>query len=181
MLLVVIYGFRLVYFGYIVEPKWHSNNLTYSFANEKDCDIWESYRIRRAFQEVQYETSDTLRFMEINGTSDIGVLCANNTYVPGNIEELENCAPSVGGETRFELLGGKIIFAEIVIYDYYNEGQKCLSATTEKHEILHALGFKHAGRTGSIMSPSLHYYKGDCLEDKNIDGKIVGEIERRYG
>ncbi len=162
---------------------WSSLPITFFITNEKECDDYESRRIRRAFNKIQEATNNVISFEEVNSSRDsnIDITCSflENCYEykidirkeEGLIYRYESiCSHTKGIAQITKTEGNSILKAEIELIGlagFSESGKKEMSGyyigncgflTTEIHEILHTFGYKHINNSKSIM-----YYSDDAV------------------
>ena len=148
---------------------WDHMPLTY---NLLECpNEYEINRIRNAFQLVQNETDNAVRFLEVNGSSDIISLC-HREYKEGETEGMFE-----SGDAEIKVSGDLIVSGTLnfnsVREGYYPGG--CVDyPAVEIHEIIHVLGLGHTSRNISIMNSV-----GNGCRAK-LDAEIIDVLKQIY-
>lgn len=169
------------------ELHWTHMPVTYHIFNPghvlKDCETYESNKIRKGFSRIEEATNGVVHFKETNlQNADIVISCSfledcykkttdTSTKDLGYVLLGESiCEHTKGLASITETEGNKILKAEIEMIglagfsETRNKGVSgfffgsCGHPTTEIHEILHNFGYEHDSNPNSIM-----YYQDDVI------------------
>lgn len=187
---------------------WTHMPLTYDITNEGECGSYEANKIKRGLNEITNTTQGRVSFKKVIGNADITFSCEfiENCYnFDVNISELKIthtetiCAHDRGMAQITGFEGNRILKSEITMFGLAGFSEttgkgasgfyigSCGHPTTEIHEVLHTLGYKHVSDPNSIMyfqEDSVGYtiqQKDECIgKRKNIDSWIIGDLMDTY-
>jgi hypothetical protein len=189
--------------------RWKDMPVTYHIVNEKKCGRYETYMIKRAFNEIENATAGVVYFEKLNNSEDADIIikCSfiENCYKkeidigPVVIRETETICAHNSGYARIKYQGNRILKADIELIGLAGFAETsgkgpsgfsigdCGYPVTEIHEILHAFGYQHNNNTSSIMYPEHEsvgyrlYKEGECFNSiKSIDEWIIQDLISTY-
>jgi len=131
-------------------PKWYTNNLTYTF--QGNCTKTHIEKTGEAFAYLLNNTNTSLTFKEVYSYEcpDIKIDCLNITDLEETTIGLSTF--SYYNESEYTIIVGSEI--NLTIGD-----QLCPKPNLQLHEILHVFGFDHTGDGSDIM-----YKRYGCMQ-----------------
>ncbi|HJW96759.1 MAG TPA: hypothetical protein VJ485_01190 [archaeon] len=146
-------------------PKWYTNNLTFTISGE--CSRIQRENMEKAFNFVgNMSENSSLRFVQVQECSQITVRCLNVTSATGLEQGFAGTSVSEKDEGFYSVITG----AEITVT---MGAQACEVPVMQVHQVLHGLGFSNVKDPMSMLNEWF-----GCLQE--FKGSIREDIERIY-
>ncbi len=146
-------------------PKWYTDNLTFTISGE--CSRIQKENMEKAFHFVgNMSENASLRFVEVEECAQISVRCLNVTSATGLEQGFAGTSVSKRDEGYYSVMTG----AEITVT---MGAQACEVPVMQIHQVLHSLGFSHVRDPMSMLNEWF-----GCLQE--LKDTIREDIERIY-
>ena len=156
---------------FVPNMRFKSNNISYYF--DKECSEEKKEKMKEAFEIVEKETEIISFYEGENLSSEILILCSENSFEE-NKENKKTFIAGEGGPSKFLNLTPYplIIQGEIKLYSK-KDIKECFYPIVELHELLHVFGFEHVNNKKSVLYPYL-----DC--EQKLDKEIIENLKKIY-